>query len=142
MIFSKQFASEVYDILIKYCDASVTEKESFIDSHSNDREYGECTEWRFCGNLGFGGKYRSNRNTVDCYSEDINPKRGTIIVTTNNALQSLAMKYLKCKYLKFNQYSLLYTHNFSNSECTKSMFGNCRHISDMINGKKFNCKNC
>ena len=42
--------------------------------HHTDNIHGECntlcTEWRFCGKLGYGGKYRSKYNTVDCYQED------------------------------------------------------------------------
>jgi len=34
-----------------------------------------CTEWRFQGSLGFGGKFRYPRMSVDCYPEDETPAR-------------------------------------------------------------------
>ena len=77
----------VYDILVKIGGASESMRGSFIQNHL-DTEY-PCTEWRFCGHLGYGGKYRSKTNTVDCYSEDETPKRLAIIREINTALATL-----------------------------------------------------
>lgn len=46
-------------------------------------------EWRFQGKLGFGGKYRTRRNEVDCYQEDITYERLEIINTINSKLKEV-----------------------------------------------------
>lgn len=61
----------IYDVLIKFGDANAEDKDSFIYNHI----HGDADEWRFIGKLGFGGKYRSKRNAVDCYYEDMNDER-------------------------------------------------------------------
>ena len=61
---------------------------SFVQNHEDERS--PCTEWRFCGHLGFGGKYRSETNKVDCYREDETPKRLAIIGELNDALAKLS----------------------------------------------------
>ncbi len=86
-IGSGDLLGSVYDILIKIGGANESMRGSFIQNHS-DKEY-PCTEWRFCGHLGFGGKYRSKTNTVTCYSEDETPKRLAIIREINTALSTL-----------------------------------------------------
>ena len=139
MILSVELAIEIYDILVQYAGANIIEKDSFVDSHTNHRPYGECTEWRFCGNLGFGGKYRSNTNTVDCYTEDLNTERQKVIDTTNNTLQELAKKYIVCDHIKFIPFNENYTHNFSNYECSMADFGYCSHINAMIEKRYFDC---
>jgi len=93
MIFNKEFASDVYDALVKHAGATENEKDSFIYHHTNHDKYGETLEWRFCGNLGFGGKYWSNRNKVDCYSENLNKETKKIINETNKALEEVAKKH-------------------------------------------------
>ena len=57
----------IYDLLVSIGGAPVGDKENFIYKHSKDNA---CTEWRFCGRFGFGGKYRGNSNSVDYYRED------------------------------------------------------------------------
>jgi hypothetical protein len=52
------------------------------------------TEYRFQGALGFGGKFRLRPSglephRVDCYPEDMNPTRRSIIEVTNKALSEL-----------------------------------------------------
>lgn len=94
------FFRGVYHILVKEAGASThrsliveddkvkfvdLEEENFI--HHHVVEYKDrCKEWRFQGNLGFGGKYRSNSNKVDYYSEDESPEREQIMMTTNQLL--------------------------------------------------------
>ena len=46
-------------------------------------------EWRFCGSLGFGGKFRFPRMSVDCYPEDLTPARANAIKNTNVCLAAL-----------------------------------------------------
>lgn len=55
---------------------------------------GICTEYRFMGSLGFGGKFRNNGNHdntpyVDCYQEDKNPTRLAMIARANKRLTEL-----------------------------------------------------
>jgi hypothetical protein len=66
------FYEAVYDILVRIGRADPKDKSDFVRSFM-DKKY-PCTEWRFCGLLGFGGKYRSY-NKVNCYSEDETPER-------------------------------------------------------------------
>ena len=53
-----------------------------------------CREYRFCGALGFGGKFRNNGNHdntpyVDCYQEDETPARLKMIACANVRLAAL-----------------------------------------------------
>ncbi len=53
-----------------------------------------CNEYRFCGALGFGGKFRNNGNQnntphVDCYREDETPARLEMIEAANAELAAL-----------------------------------------------------
>ena len=63
---TEERANKVYDILVNIGGASEYMRDSFVYHHS-DYTNGNCTEWRFMGKLGYGGKYRSNYNAVDCY---------------------------------------------------------------------------
>lgn len=91
-----ELASAVYDILIAKCKAAPGEKNSFIHAHT-DRIH-VCTEWRFCGLLGFGGKFRNDwltylaRLRVDCYPEDACPMTNQIVASTNEALFDLVLR--------------------------------------------------
>lgn len=67
--------NSIYDVLVEYADAPEVFREGFISYHMDDDGY---KEWRILGNLGFGGKYRFNRNRVDCYSEDEHLYKGKI----------------------------------------------------------------
>ena len=53
-----------------------------------------CREYRFCGALGFGGKFRNNGNRnntphVDCYPEHETPERLAMIEAANRRLATL-----------------------------------------------------
>lgn len=53
-----------------------------------------CTEYRFMGDLGFGGKFRNNGNRdntpyVDCYPENETPERLKMIEAANKRLAEL-----------------------------------------------------
>lgn len=73
------FYFSVYNILIEYGKANSRDKAQFIRDHMDT----EINEWRFCGNLGFGGKYWKKRNVVTCYPEDETPLRNSIKETIN-----------------------------------------------------------
>lgn len=58
------------------------------------RERYVCHEYRFCGALGFGGKFRNNGNNnntpyVDCYSENETPIRRQMMDRANVRLSAL-----------------------------------------------------
>jgi len=81
---AKTFYSSVYDLLIEY-GAYPSHKDSFVEDHTGEG----CSEWRFMGVLGYGGKYRQLRNEVDCYPEDETPERKEIVKEINAKLALL-----------------------------------------------------
>jgi hypothetical protein len=91
MKLTKKEANDVYDILVNPGGASEHMREAFVDAHIHeDKFFGDCCdEWRFQGYLGFGGKYRSKTNKVDCYSEDENPKRIELVKEINKKLSEV-----------------------------------------------------
>lgn len=80
-------ANKVYDLLVSIGGADESDRSNFIYHHCTDK-YG-CDEWRFSGKLGFGGKYRSKRNRVDCYKEDETPSRIDLINKLNSELEKI-----------------------------------------------------
>lgn len=79
-------ANAVYDILVKFCQSKESNRVYFIMNMTDPKPP---TEWRFQGNLGFGGKYYSDDNKVACYFEDLSPERDNIISATNKLLSKL-----------------------------------------------------
>ena len=79
--------NKVFDLLASIGGAHEAQRYGFIHAHI-DPLY-PCDEWRFCGLLGMGGKYRRQKNRVDCYREDETPARLTIIKQLNEALSAL-----------------------------------------------------
>lgn len=86
---TKEFLEKVYAILVELGGATLDgwQKDAFIQAHL-DKEY-PCQEWRFGGRLGFGGKYYSRENRVDCYIEDYKGARRDLIAQINTKLKSL-----------------------------------------------------
>lgn len=82
-------AEQIWDVLVAevkvYSDQAGNDRRSFVSRMTA----GDCTEWRIQGELGFGGKFRPSRWTVDCYREDITPERAQIIERTNRRLAEL-----------------------------------------------------
>jgi len=86
-------ASAVYDILCASAKApDGSSRDRFIREFTGDRP---ANEWRFCGSLGFGGKFRFPRMTVDCYPEDATAERRAAIEATNAALADLCAGWCK-----------------------------------------------
>jgi hypothetical protein len=91
------FVAAAYDeVLVSLCSASASDadRQSFILSHL-DETY-PCSEWRFCGSLGFGGKFRLRTDAsacVDCYPEDETPERRRTIDSANAALNALKVRF-------------------------------------------------
>lgn len=88
-VLDAKLAAKIYDILIEKCRASADEKSSFVHAHT-ERPH-TATEWRFCGMLGFGGKFRNHydRLYVDCYPENEDPETLSIMAETNEAIFNL-----------------------------------------------------
>lgn len=84
---TNEFATKVYELLVSIGGASAEDVDNFVYHHTEAKD--ECTEWRFCGKLGFGGKYRSLTNTVDCYSEDATVERIQLMEQLNRELEKL-----------------------------------------------------
>jgi hypothetical protein len=91
---NKSTANKVYDILVLECGAKEDEREHFIQVQTSE----QVLEWRFCGRLGFGGKFwrqgssyftGGEQMTVDCYPEDETPERKAMIETANAQLKAL-----------------------------------------------------
>ena len=86
-LISPEKAQKIYDLLVSIGGASERMMDSFIYHHCESKE--GCDEWRFQGKLGFGGKYYSERNVVDCYTEDRNPTTIAIINELNDKLSDI-----------------------------------------------------
>lgn len=90
-------ARKVALILVQECLFNQANTEEFVRSvkTTNCSAYkGPCTEYRFIGALGFGGKFRNNGNFnntpyVDCYSENMTPTRQGMIDRANERLKIL-----------------------------------------------------
>lgn len=80
-------ANKIYDLLVSIGGSVESERDSFIYHHTHSKD--GCTEWRFQGLLGFGGKYRSTTNRVDCYREDETQERLKMINKLNEELSKL-----------------------------------------------------
>jgi len=85
---SCELAATIYRILVDECGADPESEGDFVLAFSSSMK--APSEWRFCGNLGFGGKYRHPNMRVDCYPEDSTPERELMISRANKRLQELA----------------------------------------------------
>lgn len=81
-------ANEIYDVLVRECGAPEGMRESFLAVMTRP---GETSEYRFIGDLGFGGKFRNtnNRFYVDCYSEHVTEARTQMIDAANVKLAAI-----------------------------------------------------
>lgn len=83
------FLIAVYEMLIKIGGAHEDLQTLFIQSHNDSMP---CNEWRFVGNLGYGGKYWRCQNQVTFYREDQSIERDAIAAILNIELRVLADK--------------------------------------------------
>jgi len=85
------FWNKVYDVLVEECQAydENYERANFVQQQS---EKNHPMEWRFCGSLGFGGKFwrQSGELYVTCYKEDETPERLAAINKAKERLAKLA----------------------------------------------------
>lgn len=93
-IISQTEALQALRILEQECGyvADRRETETFIVTVTDTTR--PCSEYRFMGALGFGGKFRNDGNHdnvpyVDCYPEDATPERQAMIETANARLRNL-----------------------------------------------------
>lgn len=89
---AKEIFSKIYDLLVEHAGAGIagsSPKETFVRFFAEPYEIYPCTEWRFCGVLGFGGKFwrYDGRYFITCYPEDSTPKRGEVIAKVNELLK-------------------------------------------------------
>lgn len=85
-------ANAVWDVLVEHAGASEDGREDFVFHQTA----GGCTEYRFQGSLGFGGKFwnANGRWYVSAYREDTTPGRASAIDLTNAALSGLRASYV------------------------------------------------
>ena len=93
---TKEQARAILQILREGCGyrADPYNGEGFMHAITTVGNTHACTEYRFCGVLGFGGKFRNNGNNdnvpyVDCYPEDETEERRTVIEHANARLAEL-----------------------------------------------------
>ena len=81
-------ANKVYDILVEKGGASNHMRDAFVSYYTIEDT--TCwDEWRFSGKLGYGGKYRGNKNKIDCYVEDETPETLALIYEINKLLKAI-----------------------------------------------------
>lgn len=85
-----QQADAIYDILVQECGALEDGRLSFVSNQIADF----IGEWRFCGKLGFGGKFRRDMDVmyVSCYPEVLTKERETMITAANDRLAALGIQ--------------------------------------------------
>jgi hypothetical protein len=82
---TEERANKVYDILVRLGGAVERDRDGFVYHHSRADDI--CEEWRFSGSLGYGGKYYSDYNRIDCYKENFNEKTKVVIDKINKELK-------------------------------------------------------
>lgn len=87
---SKRMANRVYDILVEVCGALEAQRDRFV-AYQTERADGQCSEWRFQGRLGFGGKFwrQHGRLYVNYGSEDASDEKMSICNEANHRLGKL-----------------------------------------------------
>jgi len=84
MILTEDQANQVWAILITTCGAGDDDMRQQFVRHSGNTHG---LEFRFCGDLGFGGKiYVQEPPQVNCYIEDTTTQREEMIAAANEQL--------------------------------------------------------
>lgn len=86
------FLSSVWSALVSIGGArdGSWERDSFFQAFTTDPP----SEWRFQGDLGFGGKlYRAEKWRVGCYPDDMTPEREQKLAKLNIAIEAIAEEY-------------------------------------------------
>jgi hypothetical protein len=78
-------ANAIYDLLVLKAGALEHWRDSFVTYIASNG-----SEYRFQGNLGFGGKfYNDHRWRINCYPEDASDERIELIVEVNTILEQM-----------------------------------------------------
>jgi hypothetical protein len=91
---TEQQAKAMHDVLVAECGASPDDQygvlQAFLRYATQTPRLG-ALEWRFCGALGFGGKWYwdGRRAYVSCYPEDRTPEREAMVERANARLAAL-----------------------------------------------------
>jgi len=100
---SKEIANKVFDLLIEEAGAYEGNRNEFLFAQTRKPDeyykFGGCTEFRFGGKLGFGGKFwnTNNRFCVSAYSEETGSIQAEIIEKVNNLLKPIYEEHIKNK---------------------------------------------
>lgn len=88
MSVSRETYQKCWAILVEHAGAQAEDEERFLQYAEENPEY---IEYRFCGVLGFGGKFRHYRGHlyVDCYPESMTPERREVIEKVNALLKEV-----------------------------------------------------
>lgn len=83
-----EVATLAYAVLVEFCGASPQEDDvaTFVGEFTSENP---TSEYRFQGDLGFGGKFRFPALSVDCYPEHSTPTRIAMMHAANAALAEL-----------------------------------------------------
>lgn len=95
-IMGKKEPNQVYDVLTGLLGAPERERASFICWWGDIQG----KEYRFCGLLGFGGKFWRTNDAwyVNCYHENESPERIALIEEANTAIRKLReLAYYGCE---------------------------------------------
>jgi hypothetical protein len=87
---TEEQANAVYTVLVEHAGAAEWQRDEFVQLHVE----GRCDEFRFQGDLGFGGKFWRHDWRVSCYPEDETPARVEAIRVTNEALDQLRASFV------------------------------------------------
>lgn len=87
-------AEQIYTILIDTCAAPVSLRADFLAHHTDPQPPAGPSEFRFCGALGFGGKFRVDPHHpagwyVDQYPEDVTGRTLAMVDSANRQLAEL-----------------------------------------------------
>ena len=89
---SEAFWKACWAILVQDCGVNPASEDQFLYDHLNST----CDEWRFQGNMGFGGKFRreaiypsGERLYITAYREDTTPERKARIQAVNQKLADM-----------------------------------------------------
>ena len=91
---SPQLYHKVWDILVEYAGAREDDRPRFVQACLEKDKFGCLREWRFCGLLGFGGKFWRNDGNIyiSCYPEDRTRTRDKIVAEVNGLLAEITPK--------------------------------------------------
>lgn len=90
IVSDRDFFNKVYTLLVDEAGALEQMRDNFIYSHINSEH--PCTEYRFQGYFGFGGKYYSGENRIGYYRENETPELNALEKSVNEMLSRISEK--------------------------------------------------